>query len=68
MVADLCHFVLSLRNNENLRLFGFVFSRRNNNRPTRNNEINKALIRAAKYFAPLFIVFLPRNLSFFATK
>ena len=32
------------------------FSPRNNDKTTRNNETNMALISAAKYFAPLFIV------------
>ena len=38
------YFVLSLQNTDNLRLCVFVFSPRNNDKTTRNNEINKALI------------------------
>ena len=57
MVADLCHFVFSLFRGEGEKTQNCVFSPRNNDKITRNNEINKALISAAKYFAPLFIVF-----------
>ena len=57
------YFILSLRKNDNLGLFAFVFSPQNNDKTTWNNKINKALISVAKYFAPLFIIFLPRYLS-----
>ena len=57
----LFHF-LSLRMNDNLGLFTFVFSPQNNDKTT-YNKINKAQISVAKYFAPLFIIFLPRYLS-----
>ena len=59
MVADLCHFVISFCRCEITIVF--VFSPQNNDltaKLTRNNEINEA-ISAAKYFAPLFIVFSP---------
>ena len=66
------YFVLSLRKNYKLRIFAFVVLQRNNDKTMRNNEINKSLISAAKYFAtlfikfyrllaPQFIVFSPRN-------
>ena len=58
MVADLCHFVNSFCRCK-LNII-FVFSPRNNELTIKLREItkiNKALIRAAKYFAPLFIVF-----------
>ena len=57
------YFILSLRKNDNLGLFAFIFSPQNNDKTTWNNKINKALISVAKYFAPLFIIFLPRYLS-----
>ena len=53
------YFILSLRNNDNLGLFAFVFSPGNKDKTTRNSKINKALISVAKYFAPLFIIFSP---------
>ena len=49
--------VISRRNNDNLRLFAFVFSTQNNEImiifvfSQRNNEKMKALIVDAKYFA-----------------
>ena len=60
MVADLCHFVISFCRCEITIVF--VFLPQNNDltaKLTRNNEINEA-ISAAKYFAPLFIVFSSR--------
>ena len=37
-----------------------------NDKTTENNEINEALISAAKYFGPLFIVFEPAIFRLFA--
>ena len=53
------YFVLSLRNNDSFRLFA-TKERLDGKTITRNNEINEALISAAKYFAPLFFVSSPR--------
>ena len=61
MVADLCHSVISFCRCEITIVF--VFSPQNNDltaKLTRNNKINEALISAAKYFAPLFIVSSPQ--------
>ena len=57
----LFHFVTA--KNDNLGLFAFVFSTQNNDKTTWKNKINKAQISVAKYFAPLFIIFLPHYLS-----
>ena len=57
MVADLCHFLISFCCCEIAIIF--VFSPPTNDKYTRNNKINEALISAAKYFAKLFIVFYP---------
>ena len=58
MVADLCHFVFFFFSFFPCEItIIFVFSQRNNDKTLQNKEINEALISAAKYFAPLFVVF-----------
>ena len=66
MVADLCHLVISFCHCERTIILVYLplsFHRKIMTKTTWNNKINKALISVAKYFAPLFIIFLPRYLS-----
>ena len=64
MVADSC---MSLRNNDNLRFFAFVFYTCHNETtakiPQQNEKKSQALISGAKYFDPLFIGMASRCLS-----